>query len=1010
MASRSAFRRQVPLRQPAIVEPLEERTLLSIVTFAVNSTADTVDANPGDGIAADASGGTSLRAAIMEANALNNADGTRISLPAGDYGLTIAGVGENNAETGDLDINTKVIIAGASPLTTSVNGNSLDRVFHVLPGASLNLQKVRISGGSTTDVDPLGGGGIASDHATLSITDSIISVNQAAGHIEDFGGGGISVHGGSAVINRSIIRENSLIKNAPTEDGSSRFGAGLYALASNVSIFNSTINNNTGHEGAGLANIGGGTMRLSFVNIFSNTSDYEGGGIQNELSTLFINSSRIADNVAPNTGGGLYNFAGVVTMNRVEVINNDSSGNGGGIWNSGRATAAVGTMTILSSTIRDNSAHVGGGVGNSRDSLLTIRDTTISDNSATLHGGGIANVNTESFAPGAVSLLRTTVSGNTAGEYGGGIFANKNATNILISTIRENLAHEGGGLANLDAGVMKVSNTLVTQNNAANEGGGITNEMASLSLAYVVVNLNSSAGDGGGLYNFAGVVTMNGSAFTNNSAASEGGGVENTGRATAAIGTMTIVRTGFSGNSAEVGGAIDNKRDSRMTVRDSLIFGNHATLAGGGIANQNTESFAPGVLSLTRTELIGNSSDEYGGGLLAFKNVTNIVDSIIRENTAHQGGGLANLDDGIMTVGNTIVSQNSATREGGGITNEMARLRLNTVIVAGNSSGGDGGGLYTFAGNVTINAGAFRENTAASEGGGIENTGRVTARIGEMTINRVEISGNAAAIGGGIDNKRDSRMTVNDSYIHGNLASTNGGGLANQNTESFEPGQLIINRSTIAGNSSDGNGGGIFTLKNKTWLRNSTVTENDAANNGGGLANDGTGGYSVINSTIARNSANIGGGTYNSAAGVFSIANSIIALNTSTTADPDAAGTFSASTYNLVGILGSAVGLTDGVNGNIAGSFATPVDPGLGTLQNNGGWTPTLELLAGSRAIDAGSNTLADSVGLTTDQRSKPRKTDGDGNGSSIVDIGAYELQAVDALFADFSLPGILGS
>src|SRR5262249_47016717 len=39
-------------------------------SFTVNSLADSVDANPGDGIAADSLGRTTLRAAIMEANAL----------------------------------------------------------------------------------------------------------------------------------------------------------------------------------------------------------------------------------------------------------------------------------------------------------------------------------------------------------------------------------------------------------------------------------------------------------------------------------------------------------------------------------------------------------------------------------------------------------------------------------------------------------------------------------------------------------------------------------------------------------------------------------------------------------------------------------------------------------------------------------------------------------------------------------------------------------------------------
>src|SRR5437868_2290061 len=67
------------------VETLERRTLLS--TFTVNTVLDTVDVNPGDGLARDASGRTSLRAAVMEANALAGAD--TINLPAGTYALTL---------------------------------------------------------------------------------------------------------------------------------------------------------------------------------------------------------------------------------------------------------------------------------------------------------------------------------------------------------------------------------------------------------------------------------------------------------------------------------------------------------------------------------------------------------------------------------------------------------------------------------------------------------------------------------------------------------------------------------------------------------------------------------------------------------------------------------------------------------------------------------------------------------------------------------------------------------
>src|SRR4030065_2429571 len=70
-------------------------------TFTVNSTADAVDANPGDGVCETAPGNgvCTLRAAVQEANALPGAD--TINLPAGIYLLTRPG-NDSNALNGDL--------------------------------------------------------------------------------------------------------------------------------------------------------------------------------------------------------------------------------------------------------------------------------------------------------------------------------------------------------------------------------------------------------------------------------------------------------------------------------------------------------------------------------------------------------------------------------------------------------------------------------------------------------------------------------------------------------------------------------------------------------------------------------------------------------------------------------------------------------------------------------------------------------------------------------------------
>ncbi|HZY41745.1 MAG TPA: choice-of-anchor Q domain-containing protein, partial [Anaerolineae bacterium] len=83
-----------------------------------------------------------------------------------------------------------------------------------------------------------------------------------------------------------------------------------------------------------------------------------------------------------------------------------------------------------------------------------------------------------------------------------------------------------------------------------------------------------------------------------------------------------------------------------------------------------------------------------------------------------------------------------------------------------------------------------------------------------------------------------------------------------------------------------------------------------------------------------------------------------------------------ASSNNLIEDSANACGLTNGVNGNIIGQ-----DPVLGALANNGGFTQTHSLLAGSPAIDTGTNTGCPA----TDQRGAVRPA------GVRCDVGAFE-------------------
>src|SRR5262245_57324024 len=104
------------------------------LTFAVHSTTDAVDANPGNGVCATAAGACTLRAVIQVSNAPAGLD--TITIPAGTYILTLTGPDEDLAGTGDLDITDAVTITGAGASAVIIDGNNSDRVFFIYPNGT----------------------------------------------------------------------------------------------------------------------------------------------------------------------------------------------------------------------------------------------------------------------------------------------------------------------------------------------------------------------------------------------------------------------------------------------------------------------------------------------------------------------------------------------------------------------------------------------------------------------------------------------------------------------------------------------------------------------------------------------------------------------------------------------------------------------------------------------------------------------------------------------------------
>ena len=124
----------------------------------------------------------------------------------------------------------------------------------------------------------------------------------------------------------------------------------------------------------------------------------------------------------------------------------------------------------------------------------------------------------------------------------------------------------------------------------------------------------------------------------------------------------------------------------------------------------------------------------------------------------------------------------------------------------------------------------------------------------------------------------------------------------------------------------------------------------------------------------------------------------------------DILGLIGGARFSLIGDNTGATIFNNG--GNLIGTSASPINPLLGPLADNGGPTFT-SLLTGSPAIDAGDATAVAGVSLVPlyDQRGAPftRVFDGDGDGGAQIDIGAFELQPLPAaLFGDYNQNGVV--
>jgi len=256
----------------------------------------------------------------------------------------------------------------------------------------------------------------------------------------------------------------------------------------------------------------------------------------------------------------------------------------------------------------------------------------------------------------------------------------------------------------------------------------------------------------------------------------------------------------------------------------------------------------------------------------------------------------------------------------------------------------------------------------------------ITAAISGITLQ----NGSIADSGGGLLLRAGNVLTLTDSIVQNNTSSSGdgGGGVYVQGSSS-----LSLVNSAVISNNSIVRGGGIVN-NNVLTAVNSTISDNTTVGTGGGIFSNNT--SSLNNVTIANNRADNGGGISVAPSTALTLTNTLFAGNTNGSMQPsDCQGSLTSQGYNLIQSSSSCTFTP--ATGDLIDQ-----DPQLGSLQNNGGPTPTHALLSGSPALDAGSPAVPGSGGTAcaaTDQRGVTRPQDGTVNGTAVCDIGAYERE-----------------
>lgn len=443
----------------------------------------------------------------------------------------------------------------------------------------------------------------------------------------------------------------------------------------------------------------------------------------------------------------------------------------------------------------------------------------------------------------------------------------------------------------------------------------------------------------------------------------------------AVVSDLTLSHITLQNGQSSKGAAIFSY-DSSLTINESVITENNATIDGGAIFSysyyENTE------VNITNSTISHNSAAEWGGAVELYSYYNDITqkltinDSNISNNSATKGGAIGTSGGyyyfystgGELTISNSTISGNVAD------TSSAISFYGDTLVIEDSNISNNESFVATLVGvghNVTISNSRISENRAERYSGAV-----VLAKYGTTNIENTVVSDNNATVSySGLilyGFYGDGDLNITNVTIDNNQAQ-NHSGLVIEGR-----GSVKITNSTISNNKASALSG-VIVDNGSLDVSNSTISGNEANDYAAGLFVE-SGQVTLTHTTITNNTCDTGTAVHVNSAGpgsFINVSNSIISGNYVLGNEFE---NITSLGYNLLG----------------TGTFTTGAqptdivdisDPQLEALADNGGNTLTHLPLRSSPAVDTGSSMF------TTDQRGATRPYLVGG----FVDMGAVELE-----------------